>query len=274
MMKLDRTSPLIGIPACMKGSDGMPFHSVGDKYVMGVVDGAGGLPLLIPALGELYETEDLVARLDGLLVTGSLSNVAAHHYGGPPDRPDSPQDPARDATTLPLIRAAIEAGLPLFCICRGLQELNVALGGSLHQQVHTREGALDHRAPQTPDFDTKYGPRHRVDLVPDGELARLLGTTWIEVNSLHWQAIDRLAGGLAVEGRAPDGVIEAVRVPGARTFALGVQWHPEYKVLENPVSMALFREFGAAARARAAARTGGGLQGSAQPSSASSGRAA
>lgn len=273
-MKLDRTSPVIGIPACVKASDGMPFHAVGDKYVMGVVEGAGGLPLLIPALGELYEIRDLVARLDGLLVTGSLSNVAAHHYGGPPDRPESPQDPARDATTLPLIRAAIEAGLPLFCICRGLQELNVALGGSLHQQVHTREGAFDHRAPQVVDFDVKYGPRHPVDLAADGELARLLGATRIEVNSLHWQAIERLADGLAVEGRAPDGVIEAVRVKDARSFAFGVQWHPEYKVLENPVSLALFRAFGAAARARADARAAGALEFPAEPRAPDTGRAA
>lgn len=273
-MKLDRASPLIGIPVCVKQVDGMPFHAVGEKYVMGVVEGAGGLPLLIPALGELYEIPDLVARLDGLLVTGSLSNVAPHHYGGPPDRPDSPQDPARDATTLPLIRAALEAGLPLFCICRGLQELNVALGGTLHQQVHTREGALDHRAPQVMDFDVKYGPRHPVELVPGGEFARLLGTTRIEVNSLHWQAIERLADRLEVEGRAPDGVIEAVRVKDARSFAMGVQWHPEYKVRENPVSMALFQAFGAAARVRAAERAAGRIELPTVRPAADTGRAA
>lgn len=253
-MRLDRTSPLIGVPACVKQVDGLPFHAVGDKYVAAVAEAAEGLPLLIPALGGAYAIEDLVDRLDGLLVTGSLSNVAAHHYGGPPDRPESPQDPARDATTLPLIKAALAAGLPMFCICRGLQELNVALGGSLHQQVHLRDGARDHRAPQTDDLDVKYGPQHPVELVPDGEFARILGTTRIEVNSLHWQAIDRVADGLAVEGRAADGVVEAVRVAGAKSFALGVQWHPEYKALENPVSTALFRAFGAAARERAAAR--------------------
>lgn len=254
-MKLDRSSPLIGVPACMKQVDGLPFHAAGDKYVAAVAEAAGGLPLLIPALGDAYAIEDLVDRLDGLLVTGSLSNVAAHHYGGLQDRPESPQDPARDATTLPLIRAALAAGLPMFCICRGLQELNVALGGSLHQQVHLQEGARDHRAPQTDDLDVKYGPQHAVELVPDGEFARILGTTRIEVNSLHWQAIERVADGLVVEGRAPDGVVEAVRVAGAKSFALGVQWHPEYKALENPVSMALFGAFGAAARERAAART-------------------
>jgi putative glutamine amidotransferase len=253
-MRLDRTSPLIGVPACVKAIDGMPFHVAGDKYVAAVAEAAEGLPLLIPALGEVYAIEDLVDRLDGLLVTGSLSNIAAHHYGGPPDRPESPQDPARDATTLPLIRAALAAGLPMFCICRGLQELNVALGGSLHQQVHTRAGARDHRAPQTADLDLRYGPQHPVDLVPDGEFSRILGTRRIEVNSLHWQAIERVADGLTVEGRAPDGVVEAVRVAGAKAFALGVQWHPEYKVMENPVSLALFRAFGTAASERARKR--------------------
>ena len=260
-MPLDRHSPLIGVPACVKGIDSMPFHAVGDKYVRAVVEGAEGLPFLIAALGEAYAVPDLVARLDGLLVTGSLSNVAAHHYAGPADRPESPQDPARDATTLPLIRAALAAGLPLFCICRGLQELNVALGGSLHQQIHTRSGALDHRAPQDVPHDDKYAARHGVELVPDGAFARLLGTTRIEVNSLHWQAVERVGDGIVVEGRAPDGVVEAVRVDGATAFALGVQWHPEFRVMENPVSLKLFRAFGAAARERAEARAAGQLAG-------------
>ena len=258
-MTLDRLSPLIGVPACVKAIDGMPFHAAGDKYVRAVAEGAQGLPLVIPALGEMYAVADLVARLDGLLVTGSLSNVAAHHYGGPQDRPESPQDPERDATTLPLIRAALEAGLPMFCICRGLQELNVALGGTLHQQVHTRAGARDHRAPQVADYDAKYGPQHPVELVPGGEFSRILGTTRIEVNSLHWQAIERPADRLVVEGSAPDGVVEAVRVADAKAFALGVQWHPEYKTMENPVSLALFRAFGTAARGRAEARAAGRL---------------
>lgn len=256
-MPLDSTSPLIGVPACVKEIDHLPFHTAGDKYVRAVAEGAGGMPLVIPALGELIDIEALVARLDGLLVTGSLSNVAAHHYGGPADRPESPQDPARDATTLPLIRAALDAGLPLFCICRGLQELNVALGGTLHQQVHTKPGNLDHRAPQVADLDVKYGPNHGLTLIPDGVFARLLGTTEITVNSLHWQAIERLADRLTAEGRAPDGVIEAVSIKGAKAFAIGVQWHPEYKVMENPVSVALFRAFGAAARDRGRARAAG-----------------
>ncbi|HSY86869.1 MAG TPA: gamma-glutamyl-gamma-aminobutyrate hydrolase family protein, partial [Verrucomicrobiae bacterium] len=135
-MKFDSHSPLIGIPVCARDLDGHPFHMVGEKYITGVGLGAGGLPMLIPALGDAFDPRDLVRRLDGLLVTGSPSNVAVNLYGGAPDRPDSPQDPKRDATTLPLIRAAVEDGLPLFCICRGIQELNVAFGGTLHTRVH------------------------------------------------------------------------------------------------------------------------------------------
>ena len=257
-MKFDSKSPLIGIPVCVRGQEGHPFHSVGEKYITGVALGAGGLPLLIPALGDAFDHHDLVRRLDGLLITGSPSNVAVDLYGGPPDRADSPQDPKRDATTLPLIRAAVEDGLPLFCICRGIQELNVAFGGTLHTRVHEQPDTFDHRAPAG-DMDFRYGPRHPVDLAPEGEIARLVGSRRIEVNSLHWQAIDRLADRLVVEGRAPDGVVEAVRVRDARSFALGVQWHPEWKVLQNPVSVALFRAFGDAARRRAEQRAARGL---------------
>ncbi|MGE0119362.1 MAG: gamma-glutamyl-gamma-aminobutyrate hydrolase family protein [Dongiaceae bacterium] len=252
-MTLDSTAPLIGIPVDVRRLDDQPFHVVGEKYITAISDAAAGLPMLIPALGQRFDLEDLIRRLDGLLLTGSPSNVAVHHYGGPPDRADSPQDPDRDALTLPLIRTALAAGLPIFCICRGFQELNVALGGTLHTQVHHQAGRADHRAPQGP-YDERYGPRHPVQLIPGGAFARILGTTEIQVNSLHWQGIDRLANDLIAEGRAADGTIEAVQVRNTRNFALGVQWHPEYRAVENPVSLALFRAFGDAARALAHAR--------------------
>ena len=242
--------PLIGIPACVKEVDGLPFHAVGEKYITAVADAAGGLPWVIPALGEFYDLPDLVARMDGLFVTGSRSNLEPHRYGRTLERAESPHDPARDATTLPLIREALAQGLPVFAVCRGLQELNVALGGTLHQQVHLVEGKLDHRMVQNASYEEAYGPRHAVRITPGGILHRLLGKTEIEVNSLHWQAIDRLAEGLAVEAVAPDGVIEAVSVASARGFALGVQWHPEFRATENPVSMALFGAFSDAAQAR------------------------
>jgi putative glutamine amidotransferase len=254
MLPFER-APLIGIPACMGWRDGFGFHQVGDKYVDAVVDGAGALAVLIPALGPRLEIDPLLARLDGLLVTGSPSNVEPHHYGGPPAPADGARDPHRDATTLPLIRRALARGVPLLAICRGLQELNVALGGTLHQEVHSLPGRLDHRSDKAVPPGERYGDVHPVRLAPAGYLWDLLdGAEAIMVNSLHGQAIDRLAAGLVVEATAPDGTIEAVRVADAPAFALAVQWHPEWRVLDNPVSRRLFAAFGTACRARARSR--------------------
>jgi putative glutamine amidotransferase len=246
--------PLIGIPACVRILDDHPFHVVGEKYITAVTLGADGVPLIVPSLGAAHDIDDLVDRLDGLLVTGSPSNVDPALYGASLSRPESPSDPARDATTLPLIRRAIQVGLPVFGICRGIQELNVALGGTLHQEVHNLPGKLDHRALKDVGFDARYAPRHGVELVAGGALAGLLGKGPIMVNSLHWQAIDRVAEPLRIEGTAPDGVIEAVSARDAPGFVLAVQWHPEYRIRENPVSVALFAAFGEAARSYAAAR--------------------
>jgi len=254
MMSSDRP-PVIGIPTCFVQGEGLGSHQVGAKYVDSVVDGAGGLPLLIPALGPRLDVESLLAEVDGLLITGSPSNVEPRHYGGPAPRPETTLDPARDATTLPLIRRALDLAVPLLAICRGLQELNVALGGTLHQNVHDLPGRADHRSDKTVPTQERYGPTHPVRLAPGGTMQRLLecaGT--IQVNSLHAQAIDRLAERLAVEALAPDGTIEAVRVVDAPGFALGVQWHPEWRLLENPISRRLFAAFGAACRARQRAR--------------------
>jgi putative glutamine amidotransferase len=254
MMSSDRP-PVIGIPACFVQGEGLGHHQVGAKYVDSVIEGAGGLPLLIPAVGPGLDADALLAEVDGLLVTGSPSNVEPRHYGGPAPRPETALDPARDATTLPLIRRALELAVPLLAICRGLQELNVALGGTLHQNVHELPGRVDHRSDKTVPLQERYGPVHPVQLVPGGTMRRLLdGAGTIEVNSLHAQAIDRLADRLAVEAVASDGTIEAVRVVDAPGFALGVQWHPEWRLLENPISRRLFAAFGAACRARQRAR--------------------
>jgi putative glutamine amidotransferase len=255
-MKLPSDAPIIGVPMCVKHFEGHNFHTVGEKYLTALVEAAGGYPLSFPALGEAIDPAALLSHLDAVLFTGSPSNVAVHHYGGAPDRADSPQDPGRDAITLPLIREAIAREVPIFCICRGFQELNVALGGTLDTALHEHAGKLDHRGRTDVSFDEKYAPAHRIDFTPDGEFARLLGRTSTMVNSLHWQGIDRLADRLIVEARAPDGVIEAVRVKDAG-FALGAQWHPEFRATENPDSMQLFQAFGNAARARASARNKG-----------------
>jgi putative glutamine amidotransferase len=251
---MDRTaSPVIGIPCCVRPVNDHPYHVVGAKYVRAVAQSAGGLPLLVPAMGDALDAADLVQRLDGLFLTGSRSNVEPHHYDGPPSRPETPHDAERDATTLPLIRAAVASGVPVLAVCRGIQELNVALGGSLHQYLHEVPGRADHRSkPGT--VEEKYAhDDHPVALTPGGLFARLAGTTELVVNSLHGQGIDQLAPGLFVEAVAPDGQIEAVRVPSA-AFAVGVQWHPEFRVADNTFSTALFTAFGEACRARVASR--------------------
>ena len=251
--------PAVGVSTCVKTLHDHAFHATAEKYLTAVLDGAGAQPLLIPALGEGVDPGDLIDHFDGILLTGGPSNVAPDHYGGAPSRPETVLDPQRDATTLPLIRAAVEQAVPLLAICRGFQELNVAFGGSLHQHLHEVAGRIDHRRDRAATFPEQYAPRHPVALTRGGELAGLLGAGLlgaleIEVNSLHAQGIDRIGEGLAVEALAPDGTIEAARVEGAAAFAIGVQWHPEWRVLEKADYAALFAAFGAATRARAARR--------------------
>jgi putative glutamine amidotransferase len=227
------------------------FHMVGEKYARAVIDAAGAAPLLIPSLAEELRFDELLERLDGLLFTGSPSNVEPHLYQGPPSAPGTLHDPARDATTLPLIRKAVAAGVPVFGICRGFQEMNVAFGGTLHQRVHEVPGYLDHRDDGSQPLEVQYGPAHEVALEPNGMLRALSSDDRIRVNSLHSQGIERLGGELAVEARAPDGLIEAFRVARAPCFAIAVQWHPEWQVMSNTFSRALFAAFGAAAAERA-----------------------
>ena len=233
-----------------------PFHVVGDKYMRAVAEAAGGLPVAVPALGAALDRDTVLDRFDGLLFTGSPSNVEPAIYGGPPSAEGTLRDRDRDATTVPLIRAALDAGVPILCICRGLQELNVALGGTLHQALHRVPGRIDHREDKSRPRDVRYGPAHGVTLAEGGLLASLWPERCVAVNSLHGQGIDCLAPPLAIEAVAPDSQIEAVRVARARSFALGIQWHPEWKVGENPFSTAIFGAFGAAARARARSRRG------------------
>jgi putative glutamine amidotransferase len=238
-------SLVVGIPACAKLVNELPMHQTPARYAAAVLGGVGALPVLIPPLGEMQL--GLLDHLHGLLVPGSPSNVHPTHYqGGESETPDY-HDMERDRTTLPLIRAAIDRGLPVLAICRGIQELNVALGGSLIQRVHERPGRLDHRGGPG-SLEQRYGPRHVVQV--SGRLARIVGAEQLMVNSLHGQAIDRLAEGLVVEALAPDGTIEAVRFAlggparGADPWVIGVQWHPEWRFAENPDSLAIFRAFG------------------------------
>lgn len=239
--------PLVGVPSDRKIIGPHPFLAVGEKYVRAVVDGAGCLPTLIPGLQPPLPPAELLKGLDGLLLTGAYSNIEPHHYSDEPSYPGNLHDPARDATNLALIPLAIELDLPILAICRGFQEVNVALGGSLHQKVHETPGYDDHREGADEDLDTQYAPRHPVALQPGGLLAAIAGSDRAEVNSLHGQGIARLAAGLSVEATAPDGLIEAYRRP-ASGFLLAVQWHPEWRVRENPFYHGIFRAFGEACR--------------------------
>lgn len=248
--------PLIGVSACTRQLGLHPFHIAGDKYLRAISVAAGGLPLIIPALGDLLDIPELLGSLDGLLFTGSPSNVEPSHYSGPASGDPSQHDPERDRTTLPLIRAAVAAGVPVFGICRGFQEMNVAFGGSLHQKVHEIEGLLDHRENADDELFIQYGPRHPLHVQPGGLLSTIGLPAHIQVNSLHGQGIERLAGSLRIEALAPDGLIEAFSVEGARRFALGVQWHPEWQVQENPVYKTIFAAFGDACRERRLERLG------------------
>jgi putative glutamine amidotransferase len=246
--------PLIGVTACTKQVGLHLNHIVGDKYVRAVAVGAEGLPLVIPALGELIDQPALLASIDGLLFTGSPSNVEPHHYSGPASEPGTAHDIARDATTLPLIRQAVAAGIPVLGICRGFQEMNVAFGGTLHQRVQEVAGLMDHREPADAPVEVQYAPRHTVRVQAGGVLAGLGLPDEIDVNSIHGQGVQRLAPGLRVEAMAPDGLIEAFSVEGAPSFALGVQWHPEWQVRSNPNYLAIFQAFGEACRKRAGQR--------------------
>jgi putative glutamine amidotransferase len=209
------------------------------------------MPLLIPVLSPAIPPEELVANLDGFLFTGSVSNVAPKHYGGAAPRDGVLQDERRDDTTLPLLKAAIAAGKPVLCVCRGFQELNVAFGGTLHQHVQEIPGRSDHREDTDAPLDTQYAPVHSVSVLPGCLFADIVGAGIFQVNSLHAQGIDRLAPSLHADAIATDGTIEAVSMPQAKGFMLGVQWHPEWRWAEDEVSTAIFSAFGEALREHA-----------------------
>jgi len=240
--------PVIGVPACRKGIDGHPFHAVGEKYLQALIDGAGALPLVLPVMAEHLAIDDLLAQVDGVFLTGSLSNVEPRHYAGADSAPGTLHDPHRDAATLPMTRRALQAGVPIMAVCRGFQEVTVALGGSLHQKVHEVAGYHDHRENPDDPLETQYGPAHPVNLVEGGVLHGLAGTGSVMVNSLHSQGVARLPDGVTVEAIADDGLIEAFRVDDVPGFSLAVQWHPEWQVTKNPFSMAIFGAFGSACR--------------------------
>ncbi len=246
--------PIIGIPADRREYTGHPFHMAGEKYLAAIVHSADAVPLIIPVLSQLLDLEALLRHVDGVLLSGSYSNVEPHHYSGEPSEEGTLHDPHRDALTLPLIRLLIDNAVPLFAICRGYQEFNVAMGGSLHQKVGEVPGHHNHLDDPDDPLDVQYGPSHPVVLTQGGLLHGLMGRPTVMVNSLHEQGVARLGDGLSVEAVADDGVIEAFRIADAPAFNLGVQWHPEWRSTEDELSTAMFKAFGEACRERARRR--------------------
>ncbi|WP_181706547.1 gamma-glutamyl-gamma-aminobutyrate hydrolase family protein [Chthonobacter rhizosphaerae] len=248
-------APVILVSADVRPMQGYDWHAAPHTYLQAVIERADGVPLILPAFGSRMNLDAALDRVDGVLVTGSRSNVHPSLYGAEASEKHEPFDPDRDATTLPLIRRALERGIPLLCICRGLQELNVALGGTLAGEIQEEEGRMDHRAPETELQEIRFAIRHPVLVREGGCLGRIVDAGSIDVNSLHRQAIGRLADRLQVEASAEDGTIEAVSVRDAPGFTLGVQWHPEYWARTDGPSARIFGAFGDAARAYGAARS-------------------
>ncbi|MCP4329706.1 MAG: gamma-glutamyl-gamma-aminobutyrate hydrolase family protein [Alphaproteobacteria bacterium] len=242
--------PVVGLTADCRDIGGQPMHVLGDKYARAIADIAGATPLIVPAMADTQDVRQLVGLLDGVVLTGSPSNVHPARYGSQPGPRFEPYDEARDAVVFALVDRALESGLPTLGLCRGFQEINVARGGSLVPEIHAIEGCLDHRRPDGDDRDIQYGPKHAVRFAPGSRFEDIAGGPEIMVNSVHAQGLDQLGDGIVIEGWAPDGTPEALRVDGVAGFALAVQWHPEYKAMENDFSRRLFAAFGDAVRSR------------------------
>lgn len=240
--------PLVWLPACHRNldlSDPGGYTVLADRYAAAVT-ALGLQPVLFP-MAEAADVAALLPLVDGVLLTGSPSNVEATHFGAVA-LPTDLLDPRRDKLTMYLVRAALVAAVPLFGVCRGLQEMNVALGGSLHQTLHDQPGLMDHREPEHEDLAVQFGERHEVLLAPGSPFSEWAGGTRAVVNSLHGQGIKRLGEGLVAEAHAPDGLVEGVRVAGAAAFACGVQWHPEWRHEQHPFYQRTLEAFADACR--------------------------
>lgn len=233
------------VTADVKPIDGYRWHAAPSTYLEAALNGANAIPLILPSLGGAIDLDAVLDRVDGVLATGSRSNVNPDLYGAEASEANGPYDPDRDATSLPLLRRALERGIPVLAICRGMQELNVALGGTLLTEIQELEGRKDHRAPVSERQEERFAIAHPIEVREGGELHKAVGNTTFEVNSLHRQALGDLGNRLVVEAVAEDGTIEAVSVEGAKAFALGTQWHPEYWVSCDVPSQQIFAAFGA-----------------------------
>ncbi len=253
------TPCLVWLPADhrMLGEDGhqSPFLVLGDKYARAITQCAQAQPVLFP-LASGAHVADLLALVDGVMLTGSPSNVHPSHFAQEVADASLPLDPQRDALTLELVRQCLAQGVPLLGVCRGFQEINVALGGTLHQQVQAVPGMMDHREPKNAPLEAQYAPSHEIRIVPGSLLAQWAGGEVAQVNSLHGQGVAQLALGLQPLAHAPDGLVEAFAIREARAFAYAMQWHPEWRCWENPFYAAIFQAFGQACRLRQQQRAG------------------
>jgi putative glutamine amidotransferase len=247
------TKPVVGVIGnASVVNDRHNVQLVGQRNLRAIAEVAGALPLMFAGTPDITDIDALLGAVDGVLLTGARANVHPAHFGVEPDPRHEPYDHDRDAMALALVEACVERGVPLFGICRGFQEMNVAFGGSLHPEIRDLPGRMNHRMPRLengevhPDPEVVFADRHEVRLAPAGVFAKLLGCETIRVNSLHGQGILHPGGRIVVEGVAEDGTIEAIRVADAPAFALGVQWHAEYDPQSNPINRALFEAFGAA----------------------------
>jgi putative glutamine amidotransferase len=250
--------PVIGIACNQRVMDGFPLYATARHYVTSIVDPTGCIPLLLPCTEDVSIVGEVIGSLDGVVLTGGATNIQPHLYGEEPEPESGERDPGRDATAMALTHACLEQGVPLLGVCRGIQEMNVALGGSLWQHLRHAPGKFDHRRWRWRDqpMAVQLAPRHGISLRPGGMLQDILdGAREVKVNSLHGQGIKALADNLQVEATAADGTIEAVSVKEAKAFALGVQWHVEFAPADFPVHDAIFRAFGDACRVRHETRT-------------------
>lgn len=245
--------PVLGVACCTRTVGVEPAQAVMNRYVTAAMKYADAAALLVPALPELMAAREVAPRLDGLLLTGSPSNLEPQRYGEAIDDAPGPFDPGRDEMTLALAKAMMELGKPVFGVCRGLQELNVAFGGALRRDTSANPDLIAHHAPDGVSFAGMFEHEHPVVLTPGGILARGLGREQLVVNSVHYQGVGRLGAGLRVEATAPDGVIEAVSAEVNGAPVLAVQWHPEWQVEANPDSQGFFRLLGRALRGELAA---------------------
>lgn len=256
-MTVNQPRGIVAVTCNLSDADGHVSHRAGHRYLTALQEISGAVPILVPALGDSFDVEALLDNIDGIVLTGGVSNVEPHRYGGDPCVECGPHDPGRDGVALAMIRAAVRRGMPVFGICRGIQEINVAFGGTLHPELNIVPGRFNHRRPREKPVDVQLAPRQSITLTPGGYLHKLMdGVDKVMVNTLHGQGIDRLADGISIEAVADDGTIEAVRIDAVSGFAIGVQWHPEWKADEHMLYTALFRGFGLSVHEHAARRHG------------------